>query len=251
MTGTTASRMQCLRMIPCPSPAESLLLPVSVYPVPGPERELLLRFMVKLSIALATQWKLSSEIFIHITPSKNPSAGAMISPNARDWLPELGQGVWPARCPPSLWTKEDFADLDPGQLPRDVMHPTFRISKDGGARERARATMFGTGAILEILTRDPGAVLVKRGTDLLLPAIQEPALRSFPYYLPLLDAASIQNVSYDQLHAWLCGGSVYLRESIEDGGLLVIALQPISPVLKSLGVKPDPQQPGALQAPLD
>ncbi len=251
MIGTKAGKTLSVSAVPCPAPAEAILIPASAYPVPLGERDLLLRLMAKLSSALMLRLKLASEMFIHLTPSKNPAAGGLISPHARAWMPQPGFGVWPAREPPSLWKKEDFADLEPGQPPRDTVHPVFRISKDGNAKEQARSVMFGTGAILEILTRESGPVLVRRGTELLLPKIQETAFRSFPYYLPLLDAASIARISFDELQTWLCGGRVYLRESIEDGGLLVVALDSIRPALETLNAVADPNANGVLRIPLE
>lgn len=251
MTGAKTTKTVAVRSLPCPAPAGAILLPVSGYPAIAAERVSGLDIMVKFSRTLAARRALSSEMFIHITPSKNPSAGAMISRNAREWGPQIGLGVWAAHRPPTLWTKEDFADLDPGQLPRDVIYPTFRIGKGHAANEHARATMFGTGAVLEVLTPDSGPVLMQRGTDLLLPAIHEPALRGFSYYLPLLDAASIATVAYEQLQAWLCGGLAYLRESVQDGGLLVIAMEPIVPILEALGAAPDPDHPEELRLPVD
>ena len=239
-------RAPSARFLPCPEPASALLFPVSGYPVPEAERKESLQAMISLSRAFAMQG-LSSEMFIHIIPSKNPAVGALISPNGRDWMPRPGLGVWPARRPPAMWTKEDFENLEPGRPPQGAVFPTFRISAPGEARERARATIYGTGAVLEVLTRDSGDVLVERGTQLLLPTIQEPAYRSFPFYLPLLDAAALANVPYDKLQAWLCGASVYLRESIDDGGLLLVSLPPVRPVLESLGITPEPLPPGASQ----
>ena len=238
------------RFLPCPEPASAVLFPVSGYPVPDPERKTSLQTMVSLSRAFAAQG-LSSEMFVHIIPSKNAAAGALLSPNGREWMPRPGLGVWPARRPPALWTKQDFENLEPGHPPQEAVFPTFRISTPGEVRERARATVYGTGAVLEVLTRDSGDVLVKRGTQLLLPTIQEPAYRSFPFYMPLLDAGSIANVTYDKLNIWLCGASVYLRESIDDGGLLVISLAPVRPVLESLGIVPEPLPPATPAAKLN
>jgi hypothetical protein len=62
--------------------------------------------------------------------------------------------------------------------------------------------------------------------ELHLPPIIEEALRAHPFYMPLLEAKSLRNVTADFLDSWMGSARVYLRESVEDHGELLICLFP-------------------------
>jgi len=237
--------------MPCPAPAEAVLLACSGFPIPEEERAILLRCAALLSNALILRSKALSHVFLYISSGANPAAAPMLSPHARRWMPELGFGVWPARNPPSLWTREDFDKLEPGGQLRPLAELVFRITTDDAAKDHARSVMFGTGAVIEVQTRDDGATFTQRGTQLLLPTIQDEAFKSYPFYFPLLDGAAIAAASYAQLQGWLCGAGAYLRESIEDCGVLVVSLENMRPVLEQVGAVPDPDTSGGLVIPVD
>ena len=239
-----------LRMLPCPAPAEAVLLACSGFPMPEAERADLLSCVSLLSRALILRSKALSHVFLHISSSQNPAAAPMLSPHARKWMPELGFGVWLARNPPSLWTREEFENLEPGGQLRPMAELVFRITTDDAAKDHARSIMFGTGAVIEVQSRDDGATLARRGTQLLLPTIQDDAFKSYPFYFPLLDGAAIAAASYAQLQGWLCGGGVYIGESIEDCGVLALSLESIRPVLDQIGAIPDPDTPGGMVIPV-
>ncbi len=40
-----------------------------------------------------------------------------------------------------------------------------------------------------------------------------------------------------ELKSWLCGASIYIRESPEDSGLLIISAESLEPILKALGAE--------------
>jgi hypothetical protein len=76
----------------------------------------------------------------------------------------------------------------------------------------------------------------------LLPSIQEDGLRAFPLYVPLLTAASLTH-SPEQLNTWLGPVDVYLRESPQDKGLLVLSRAPLHQKLVDAGIDvPLPQE---------
>lgn len=58
--------------------------------------------------------------------------------------------------------------------------------------------------------------------ELLLPPVIEEALRGHPFYMPLLGARSLRTVTVDMLDAWMGSPRVYVRESVEDQGVLVV-----------------------------
>jgi hypothetical protein len=251
MADSKGTHRVSLRKLQCPAPAEAMLLVCSGFPIPEPERAIALRAVTLLSRAWIARSKALSHVFLHISSSKNPAAAPMISPHARKWAPELGFGVWPARQPPALWTKEEFEALQPGEPPRALAELVFRITCDDAAKEHARGVMFGTGAVIEVQTPDDGPAFTRRATQLLLPTIQDESFRSYPYYFPLLDGATVAAANYAALQSWLCGGGAYIRESIEDCGVLVVALESLRPVLDQIGAVPDPQAAGGFVIPVD
>jgi hypothetical protein len=47
-------------------------------------------------------------------------------------------------------------------------------------------------------------------------------------------AAFTSDITAQQVDQWMCGALVYLRESEEDGGLLLLSRQELTPVFKKL-----------------
>ncbi len=238
------------RLLACPAPAGAILLPCSAFPVPAQERDGLLRLFAALSRALLLRSKAQAHTFLHVSSGKNPEAGGLFSPHAKRWMPELGFGVWLGREPPSLWTRADFENVEPGDRLRPLAELVFRVTTDDAAKDHARSVLFGTGSVIEVHTRDDGEAFARRGTQLLLPTIHDASFKSYPYHFPLIDAGALAAASFAQLQAWLCGAGAYLGESIDDGGVLVLSLESLRPALEQLGANPAPDSPGGWLIPV-
>jgi hypothetical protein len=229
-----------LRLIPLEKPWHAALLQVSAFPLAPHELPGVRSFVRLLSQALAGS-DLSAEIFIQGTQLHVDEAGSRLSEHARQWAPQLGLGVWPGREPPTLWNKEDFEQLQIGAQPRPLAYQLFRITGSKRSRAEAREVMFGRGANLEILLDAPVETFLAKAEALLLPPIQESAFRSYPFYVPLLEAQSAMNAGPGQLDAWLCGAPVYVRESVEDRAVLILSRKPLLPVLQDMGGRSGPK----------
>ena len=98
------------------------------------------------------------------------------------------------------------------------------------------APMLGRGHLLFIAVTDSNAFFdaVARA---FLPRIEEPALTSFPFYVPFVDANGLVSRNDDELEASLPHVLFYLRESVEDQGVLVLSRQPLAPLLEGLPVR--------------
>lgn len=144
---------------------------------------------------------------------------ALLRQNARLWLPDIGLGVWPHREPPRLWSREEFIETPTEEL-RPIMHRIFRIDPDPWATRSAWEAMLGRG-VIRIASHDLDA-FYRQTMDCSLPLIAELSFQSFPFYLPLLDARALAELSPADLLSWLGGTDAYLRESSEDGGLLLL-----------------------------
>ena len=150
-------------------------------------------------------------------------------------MPEVGLGVWTDRDPPAVWTAEDFVDLGPGEQPRVLMYQVFLITPSDEAGEVARSIMLGY--MVNILTTEDIDTLLTRASTALLPSIKDPSFKCFPFYIPLLERKTLLSAQEDQLEKWFCGAAVYIRDSMEDQGVLIVSRNNLAPILKELGAE--------------
>lgn len=143
--------------------------------------------------------------------------------NARQWFSKIGMGVWPHREPPTLWSREEFIDAEPGTL-RPMMYKLFHLEQDPVISRSAWNTMLGSGTLMRLAISSL-ATFRQRSYGFHHPRIQERSLQSYSIYTSLLEGAAIQNVTVEQLDLWLPAVDGYLRESSEDGGLFLLARQ--------------------------
>jgi len=94
---------------------------------------------------------------------------------------------------------------------------------------------------VQVLTRDNAAVFLKNAMDLLLPPIDDPTYTCFPFYLPLLERKSVLGATPEALDSWFCGASLYIRESVEDTGLLIASKVPLGPLFRNMRGRPEPE----------
>ena len=151
----------------------------------------------------------------------------LLRANARTWQPEIGLGVWPDQGPPTTWTKEEFLASAPGTL-RPVMYRVLRVqTEDRSAQALAWQTLLGSGVLVRVATSKPNAFL-SATTGFLQPKIEDASLESFPFYVPLLTATALARphpAFAAELDSWLPFAEGYMRESQEDGGLLILSRQ--------------------------
>jgi hypothetical protein len=225
-----------LQGLPGKGGRDAFLLPVSGFPVPENELARLRIFLRKLSTAILRTSGLTLDVFIQVARLHIGDGSYRFASHGGEWMPEIGLGVWPDREPPRLWTTNDFMDLGPDERPKRLMYQVFRVSTSVESRENARDVMLGLGCVLQILTADDTPALLRKAKETLLPPIKDRSFRAFPYYVPLLDRNSfLAAKSSEDLERWLCGISVYIRESFEDNGLLILSREPLEPILEGLG----------------
>ena len=150
----------------------------------------------------------------------------LLQQSARQWLPEIGLGVWVDRAAPTLWTENEFLSAAPGQL-RPLIYRIFRIQQEPAAQRNAWQLLLGSGVLVRAWLPIAGAWLAAC-TEALQPKMTEASLTSFPFYAPLLTAKSLltPDPGYSDL-LQTTGHEIngYLRESAEDGGLLLLIRQ--------------------------
>lgn len=224
-----------LEALQVPDPYQAYVAPISEFPLPESEAEPIRSFLQRFTDVSAKMWHLNTEVFIQLTQLHLGNGERRLPIYGREWLPETGLGIWPDREPPTLWTMAEFESAKPGERMRPLTHQVFRISASGEARHNARDVMLDLGSILQVMTADTPDVLLANAKQLLLPPIQELSFRSFPFYIPLLECRSLENVTSKELDEWLCGATIYVRESFQDRGILIVSARPLDPVLAELG----------------
>lgn len=181
---------------------------------------------------------------LFIEPSRMPPAAmSQFSANGPAWMPMPGLGIWPQGDPPHFLTGDDVMKMDPGQPYQPPFHPAFRLNKGYFSCWQA---LLGHGGLVALFQTLPVDGFVARSKEVFKPLIAERAFQAYPQYVPLLDA-KVATAAPADLAAWLCGGQAYLRDSSQDGGLLLAALEPLDAVFAKLGFAPT-RRAGVLEA---
>ncbi len=225
-------------------PWEAVFLPVPVFPIPAENMASLRKLVGACRQVFLKRGQLPSEVFLQ-TNRLGKLGSARLARHAREWMPELGLGVWPDQPPPALPTAADFEDLGPQEKPRPMMYEVMQITGEASTKQLALAAMLGTGAVLEAVTPAGGETFLEQTKALLLPPIKEPGLRRYPFYVPILERKTLESAGPEQLDKWFCGASAYIRESAQDKGILIVSREPLTPLLEGLGGEflktPEPQ----------
>jgi hypothetical protein len=222
------------RRILAAAPWEAYLLSVSGFPIPEPERAHILQFVAALADVLESVHAFRSVVFLQANHLHLDDAYQRFQRNARAWMPELGVGIWPDRGPIRPWTRDEFEQLEPCDEMRSVIDQVFRITAPAPERRNAWTSMIGAGTVLLMLTPGSESELLKRANQLLTPLAQHPAFPSFRLHAPLLDIRSVERGEAADLEEWTCGATCYVRESIEDGGVLLLFRPPVDSFLAEI-----------------
>ncbi len=229
-----ASRFISLQPVALESSWHALLLSVSEFPIPELELAAVKAALAAILSRLKRGRQLTSEVFLQLEQLHAPGVRELFARHAPQWIPEVGLGVWPHRDPPAKWSQKEFMEVGPNEMLRAIMFQVFRITAEGGVRDQAADLMLRLGPVLQILTADSDGFF-EESSQRFLEFIKEPTYRCFPFYVPLLDLKAVIGASGQQLEQWLGRAQVYMRESLEDKGVLILSRAPLDPILTELG----------------
>ena len=179
----------------------------------------------------------SHESFVQIGQVREQEATRLFADHARDWIPETGMGVWPHRSAPRMWKMEDMENIESASGTGPLLNSVFRVTAHANARLDAMTTMLGTGCGLQLVSHSESAVLMQDLKELFLDFIQDRVFRIFPWYVPLIQKAMLAESIQPFTLSVLRGISLYIRESPEDGGILIVSAQPLAEIFAQLGCK--------------
>lgn len=228
-----------LRALRTPAPWEAYLLATGAFPCAEALAGKVRMFARQLTATIERESGLSAEMFIQLWPLSTGDAPDRFNAAARQWSPVLGLGVWPNRKPPARWTQETFVDAAAGDDRPISRHRVARITTGKKERDNAREIMLGFGTVLQFMTDLGWEALRAKGREVLLSKIEDPFFRSYRFYVPLLDASLVEGSDSQQLEMWCCGTKVYLRESVEDKGILLLSEVPLEPIIGKMAESVD------------
>lgn len=234
-----------LRELPCPLGWTAAVLETPLALEGGVHRAYHQAVMALLARLTPFQHSTSGEVLLQFDRMRPEVEIPVMQRNARYWQPEIGLGVWPHEGLPTTWTKEEFLAAAPGEL-RPVMYRVLRVQPDAAVQDAAFTALLGSGCLLRVATAHPGR-FIPGSTTFFEHRILDPSLTSFPFYVPLLTSQALVAPHMDlkaPLNEWLPDVEGYLRESSEDGGLLLLVHQPRAVTLAELDHLNYPDQPG-------
>jgi hypothetical protein len=225
--------------IAAPEPWEAAILVTGPLPADPKEVAAWSGWVTGLEALLVRMPEVKRELLLQVWKLGPKHGAEELEEHAGSWWPQLGLGVWPDREPPQSWNQELLSDAFAASLNAEEVplpsHKLLTLKVIGDEQHRAARLLRGHGALLEMFSPQALEEMQERGRDLFLPRMVEKRFRKARFYLPLLDRRTLAAAKdAEELNQWLCGATVYLRESAEDQGVLLVAKMPLSPLLKAV-----------------
>jgi hypothetical protein len=136
-----------------------------------------------------------------------------------------------------MWKMEDMENIESASGTGPMLNSVFRVTAPANARLDAMTTMLGTGCGLQLVSHVESTVLLRGLKELFLGFIQDRVFRIFPWYVPLIEQAALGESMEPFTTSLLSGISLYIRESPEDGGILIVSAQPLAEIFAQFGCK--------------
>jgi len=221
----------------------SYLIEVSAYPVPLPQREAYLELFGRLSQSLTAAHDAPPEVTLLLAQLHHENANVNLSKHGRAWVPDLGVAVWPHKPPPEVWTQEEFEGFVPGVIPRPPVSMVFRLN--GAAPDRANVlpVMAGRGTLTHFWLRGSAKEFYQATGEYFRSVITDEVHLAFPFYFPLLDGGTVEAMPVDLVDRLLAPVKCYVRESVEDQGLVIVSSDDLEPMFRGMGWTMDSPNP--------
>jgi len=213
----------------------SYLWPVSSFPVPAAEREAYLSRLFKLNTSLGIPRGGTGETLLQLPHLHHESANDLVSKHGAAWMPKVGVGVWPHRPPPGIWTREEFEGFVPGQTPRPPISMVIRLEGEPRNRENVLHLMGGRGVLIRAGLLSNSDEFYRYLDQYFRTFITDPLHLAFPFFFPLFEASTLPEINPDVAGRLLARVEFYWRESVEDGGVLILSKGTLEPQFKDLG----------------
>lgn len=215
-------------------PWEAYVVDLSGFPVRPATKAALHRLLGSVTETATDANPVRHHVFLQVNSLHIDDGSTVVSANGRDWVPMIGLGVPPLGPAPRIWNQADFEALMPGEAPPSLIHPMLHVSKAENSLG-AREVMLGRGAVVQIsgrLEQDPFLDALR---SVIVPMLEDPTLHAYPLFVPLLDSRALSQAGNEDLDRWTAGGSLYVRECLEEKELVIAAKRPLAELLAAAG----------------
>jgi len=209
------------------------LVPVASFPVPAMERDSYVNALSRLEDSLVKIHGGSRETLLQVWKLHHDGASKQVSKNGAAWMPVLGMGIWPHQPPPLLWSKEEFENLVPGEIPRPPVFMVFRLK--GQRLDNVLPLMGGRGALIQLGIQGDPEEFYRRCELHFRNFITEPLHSAYPFFFPLIDVGTLPSLELELTERILGTVTFYLRESPENGGVFILSRLSLKGCFENLG----------------
>jgi hypothetical protein len=212
-----------LERIPVASPLEAAVLRTGRFPLDKDVCESLAQVLQPWVQALAEKESLEQAMWLQGAELHRSDSVDLLVKHGAEWMPDIGLGVRPDGEPPRMLRADDFRKRR-WDAPIKPKHETaFHLMNGAVAAKSAFRQLCGSGTVVYCLLDAPVQVYLAEQRTLWLPKITEPAFRAHPFYIPFLQAGSLEKEDIATLLLWMGRARLYLRESVEDEGVIVVS----------------------------
>jgi hypothetical protein len=202
------------------------LLPVTGFPE-APEGRARIGTLLRGLHALLAATDLHLHLYLQSWKLMGNQGSRILDDHLSDWWPRVGCGIWPDREPPCAWNDARLSDASAaifrGEEVPLVSHKVLRLASEERLLPGIAETISGYGAVVEVYSPAGLEEWTRTARDFYLPTVTEKRFRRESFYAPLLDRASLAAAhTAAMLNDFLAGAQLYLRESAEDKGLLLL-----------------------------
>jgi hypothetical protein len=212
-----------LERISVASPLEAAVLRTGQFPLDKDVSERLVRVLQPWIQALAEKESLEQAMWLQGAELHRSDAVDLLVKHGAEWMPDIGLGVRPDGEPPRMLRADDFRKRR-WDAPIKPKHETaFHLMNGVVAAKSAFRLLCGSGTVLYCLLDAPVQIYLAEQRELWLPKIVEPAFRAHPFYMPLIHTTSLEKEEISTLLRWMGRARLYLRESVEDEGVMIVS----------------------------
>ncbi|MFN2974378.1 hypothetical protein [Terriglobus aquaticus] len=196
------------------------------FPLDEQSREAIAHSMVNLC-SLAVAAGLQGQLFLQSWKLSAETGNNVVTAHLPQWQPRRGLGIWPAGPAPTGWTEESLmnaaAAAFQGQEPRLPVHHLLQLRTDNQQLPSAVRKMTGRGVALVVFSKQDRSESLERNAGFYRDQVEGRFKRS-PFFMPLLDETGLLSFSgADHTEQWMHGLDIYVRETAEDEGVLIVS----------------------------
>ena len=215
-----------------PKPWSAWLLPVCEFPLTPQLFAPYASFFSLLHQRLLKDAGMEHNVLLQTWKLGSKTGTAILDEHAAEWSLDIGMGIWPDREPPQGWTEDSIQDAAAavyrGEEPNLPVHRILHLTLPQEPLCDAARQMRGLGVQFELFSAGSIEEIAKQGREVLLPMVKDRRFRKAALYLPLIDQRTLCHPdAAEKLDAWMCGIDVYVRESAEDRGILMLSKLPL------------------------